>query len=94
MTDTPCPDTPARIHLPCLLTALTIMFGGTLYPPLMADAAGKADHGLALALFLAMSAGLIRGVGFVPRHPVWRKLFSGWTCLLALALAAFLKTQH
>ena len=94
MTDTSSPDTPARIHLPSLLTALTIMFGGTLYPPLMADAAGKADHGLALALFLAMSAGLIRGVGFVPRRPVWRTLFSGWTCLLALALAAFLKTQH
>lgn len=94
MTDTSSPDTPARIHLPSLLTALTIMFGGTLYPPLMADAAGKADHGLALALFVAMSTGLIRGVGFVPRHTFWRKLFSGWTCVLALALAVFLKAQH
>ena len=94
MTDTPCPDTPARIHLPSLLTALAIMFGGTLYPPLMADAEGKADHAMALALLLAMSAGLIRGVGFVPRDPLWRKLFSGWTCALALALGVFLKTRH
>ena len=44
------------------------MVGGTLYPPLMADAAGRADHGLAMALFWAMSAGFVRGVGFVPRR--------------------------
>lgn len=94
MTDTPFPADPVGIHLPSLLIALTIMLGGTLYPPLMADAAGKADHALALALFLAMSAGLIRGVGFVPRHPLWRILFSGWACTLALAVAIFLKAQH
>ena len=94
MTDTSHPAAPAQMHLPSLFVALTIMLGGTLYPPLMADAAGKAAHGLALALFLAMSTGLIRGVGFVPRHPVWRILFSGWACALALALAMFLKGQH
>jgi hypothetical protein len=38
-------------------------------------------------VLLAMSAGLIRGVGFVPRHLVWRLLFSGWACAAALALA-------
>ena len=94
MTDTPCPAAPTRLHLPSLLVALAIMLGGTLYPPLMADAAGKTDHGLAMAVFLAMSAGLVRGVGFVPRHPLWRILFSGWTCALALTLAIVLKAQH
>lgn len=94
MTDTSYPAAPARMHLPSLLTALTIMLAGTLYPPLMADAAGKADHGLALALFVAMSAGLVRGVGFVPHHPLWRILFSGWACALALVLTMFLKGQH
>jgi hypothetical protein len=57
------------MHLPSLFVALTIMLGGTLYPPLMADAAGKADHGLALALFLAMSTGLIRGWASCPVTP-------------------------
>jgi predicted membrane protein len=71
-----------RIHLPCLLTALVIMMGGTLYPPLLMDAAGRADHLLAGLALLAMSAGFVRGVGFVPRLTLLRWLFSGWTCLL------------
>jgi predicted membrane protein len=74
--------------------ALAIMVGGTLYPPLLADAAGKADHGLALALFWAMSAGFVRGVGFVPRLWVWRSLFSGWGCVVALLLAGALRLGH
>jgi predicted membrane protein len=88
------PAPPSRVHLPSLAVALTIMVGGTLYPPLMADAAGKADHALAMALFWAMSAGFIRGVGFVPRLLAWRWLFSGWSCTTALLLAAVLKFQH
>ena len=83
-----------RMQLPSLAVALVIMVAGTLYPPLMADAAGKADHNLAMALFWAMSAGFVRGVGFVPRLWVWRALFSGWSCAAALLLAAVLKLQH
>jgi predicted membrane protein len=71
-----------------------IMVVGTLYPPVMADAAGHADHRLAMALFWAMSAGFVRGVGFVPRLWVWRAIFSGWACAVALLLAAVLKLQH
>ncbi len=81
----------SRLHLPCLGVALLIMLAGSLFPPLLADAAGKADHGLAGALFAAMSAGLVRGVGFVPRRAVWRLLFSGWACLAALGLAAWIR---
>lgn len=84
----------SRVHLPSLAVALTIMVAGTLYPPLMADAAGKADHGLAMALFWAMSAGFIRGVGFVPFATVWRWLFSGWACALGLFAALALKWVH
>jgi predicted membrane protein len=83
-----------RIQWPSLAVALVIMVAGTLYPPLMADAAGKADHNLAMALFWAMSAGFVRGVGFVPRLWVWRAIFSGWACAVALLLAAVLKLQH
>ena len=85
---------PARMHLPSLAVGLLIMVGGTLYPPLMADVAGKADHTLAMALFWAMSAGFVRGVGFVPQRWIWRALFSGWACAAALLLAAVLKLQH
>lgn len=81
------PATP-RLHLPSLAVGLAIMLGGTAYPWVLSTAAGRADHGLALLLFWAMSAGFIRGVGFVPRARVWRWLFSGWACLLALGLAS------
>ncbi|MDE1948211.1 MAG: hypothetical protein KGL43_16710 [Burkholderiales bacterium] len=70
------------------------MVAGTLYPPLMVNASGMADHGLATALFWAMSAGFVRGVGFVPRVAVWRWLFSGWSCAAALLLAAALRLSH
>jgi predicted membrane protein len=75
------------MHLPSLVVGLAIMLGGTVYPLVMANAAGRADHLLAMLLFWAMSAGFIRGVGFVPRAVVWRWLFSGWACALALGLA-------
>lgn len=82
---------PARVHLPSLLAALAIMLVGSVYPLLFADAQGRADHGLAMALFWAMSAGLVRGVGFVPCLSVWRWLFSGWACAAALVLAMGLR---
>lgn len=87
-------DTPPRVHGPGLVVALAIMVAGTLYPPLMADATGRADHGLAFALFWAMSSGFVRGVGFVPRARVWRWLFSGWSCALALIAALAFKWLH
>lgn len=83
--------TDSRVHWPALLAALAIMLVGSVYPLLFADASGKADHGLAMALFWAMSAGLVRGVGFVPRWALWRWLFSGWACCAGLALAAWLR---
>lgn len=83
-----------RMHLPALAVAMLIMIAGTLYPPLMADATGQADHGLAMALFWAMSAGFVRGVGFVPQRWPWRAAFSGWSAATALLLALVLKLQH
>jgi len=85
------PVTQVALSLPCLAVALTIMVFGTLYPPLMARADGRADHALALALFWAMSAGFVRGMGLVPRATGWRWLFSGWSCALGLLLAGLFK---
>ncbi len=85
---------PSRLNLLSLAVALFIMVGGTVYPPVMADASGRADHGLALALFWAMSAGFVHGVGFVPRHRVWRWLWGGLSVVTALGVAVVLKSQH
>lgn len=81
----------SRVHVPSLMAALLLMVVGSVDPLLFSDASGQADHGLAMALFWAMSAGLVRGVGFVPRFVLWRWLFSGWACLAGLALAALLR---
>jgi predicted membrane protein len=79
-----------RLHWPCLLTALAIMLAGTAYPPLFADGRGGADHGLAMLLFWAMSAGFVAGLGFVPRAPAWRWLFSPASCAAGVAGAVLL----
>ena len=79
---------PTSLHWPSLAAGLVLMLAGTAYPLVFARADGHADHGLALLLFWAMSAGFVRGVGFIPRYRAWRLLFSGWACLAALALAA------
>lgn len=81
----------ASLHLPSLMTALAIMGAGTIYPLIFADHSGKADHTLAFTLFWAMSAGLVRGVGFIPNHLVWRVIFSGWACAFGCVLAAWLR---
>ena len=80
-----------RIHAASLAAGLIVMAVGTVYPYIAANGAGHADHALAMLLFWAMSAGLVRGVGFIPRHWVWRVLFSGWSCALALALFGLLR---
>ncbi|RUP28724.1 MAG: hypothetical protein EKK45_12010 [Curvibacter sp.] len=90
-------DPPAKapvsspLHLPCLATALIIMLVGTLYPAIMTDRLGHPDHRLAGLLLYAMSAGFVRGLGFIPSHLLWRWTFSGWACLLALTGAAVLR---
>lgn len=79
------------LHGPCLAVALAVMLGGTLYPPLFAGPDGHADHRFAMALFWAMSAGFVRGVGFVPRARWARVLLSPWAMLVALGIAAALR---
>lgn len=84
----------ASTHWPSLTAAVMIMVIATLDPRWLAHPSGAADHLLASFLFLAMSAGFVRGVGFIPRWWLWRVLFSGWTCALGLALAAAAKWVH
>jgi len=81
----------SSLHLPCLAVGLVIMVAGTLYPAIMTDRLGHPDHRLASALLWAMSAGFVRGLGFIPSHAVWRWSFSGWATLLSLAIAVGLR---
>ena len=86
MSSTATPAAPAgRLRPGLLALAIMIMLGTSIYPNVLASAAGAADHWAATALFWAMSTGFISGVGFRPRHVVWRTLFSPASCLLALA---------
>lgn len=71
-----------------LLLAGGLTLGLTIYPQFVVDSAGQADHRAALALMVAISSGFVRGVGFVPLHPLPRWIFSTPVCLLATALAA------
>ena len=82
---------PSHVHAPSLTIAIVIMLAATVYSPSMVDATGKADHGLMTALFFAMSAGFVRGVGFVPQALAWRCFFSSWACMAALAVALWIK---
>lgn len=74
-----------------LAVALFIMLGGSVYPLLFTGQGGGVDHGFTFAVFWAMSAGLVNGVGFKPKFVLWRWLFSGWACMGALLLAAWLR---
>ena len=79
--------------LPLIIAiALTLLL--TIYPPILTTPAGKADHAAATLALWSMSAGYIRGVGFVPRNRLLRVLFSTAACLVCLALSATLIAQH
>jgi predicted membrane protein len=71
--------------------ALAIMVGGSVYPFMFAGQEGGVDHKFVTAIFWAMSAGLVNGVGFIPRFWLWRWIFSGWACLASLLMAAGLR---
>lgn len=72
--------------------ALTLTL--TIYPLVLTTAAGRADHLAATLALWAMSAGYIRGVGFIPKNRGLRLLFSTGACLLTLAMAVVLIVRH
>ena len=85
-TDEIAPGMPGIAWLP-LSVGLGLLMVMTVLPSIATDATGRADHLAALLLFWSMSAGFVRGVGFVPYHPVPRLLLSAAACLIALGLA-------
>lgn len=83
--------TQAGLHWPSLLVAIVLMLLGSIAPIYLADAQGQASHGLATLVFWAMSAGFVRGVGFIPQARLWRWLLSGRACGFALISALLLR---
>lgn len=77
-----------------LTIAIVITLVLTLYPLALSKADGKADHLAATLLFWAMSAGFVRGVGFVPKHRVLRPLLSSAACVLLFILSVALVARH
>jgi len=69
---------------PPLLLAIVLTLLLTVYPQLLTRE-GHADHLAAMLLMWAMSAGFVRGTGFIPRHRLPRWLLSGLSAFLALA---------
>lgn len=68
-----------------LLIALGITVVVSIYPQ-AATVAGHADHPALMALFWSMTAGFVRGVGFVPVNPVGRWLCSATACYVGFVL--------
>lgn len=77
---------PARTRPLALLLGVGLMLGISLQPQWLTTQEGLADHPAAMLLMWAMSAALVRGVGFVPLHWLPRGLLglpAMWLALLA-----------
>lgn len=83
----------AAMAWPALGAGLLLMVGITAYPLVLVGKGGKADHVAAMLAAWGMCAGLVRGVGFIPRTPVLRLLMSGPACAVALLILSALLTS-
>ncbi len=81
---------PTKIAWVPLLIAMIICVGVTIFPSFLVDSQGHADHAAASALFWAMSAGFIRGVGFIPKSVILRWLFSTTSCVIGVLITLYL----
>ena len=79
-----------KIALLPLTIAIIICFFVSIVPQLLVNHEGIANHGAATCLFMAMSAGFIRGVGFVPKNKIIRGLFSTYSCLFFVLCTAYI----
>jgi predicted membrane protein len=88
----PSPASPPPPHgggwsIPALFIGVAVTLVMTVYPFAAAKTGGAPDMLAASLLFWAMSAGFVRGLGFIPRLLVLRWLLSLPASLIALAAA-------
>jgi predicted membrane protein len=93
-SETASSEAGGRTQLPALATGLLLMVAVTAYPRFVVDSTGRANHLLAMAVFWAMTAGFVRGVGFIPRTAWIRWVLSGRACCVALVGAALIEAQR
>lgn len=86
--------TRSRVHGLSLAVGLILMGVVTADPRLLANKMGRPDHMLVLTVAWAMTAGLVHGVGFVPRTAWIRRVLSGYACAVALVCTALVRTWH
>lgn len=68
--------------------ALSIMLGIVAYPPFLINiVTDKPDHMAAMFMYWSMSAGFIRGIGFIPKNKTLSWLFGHTACFVCLLLA-------
>lgn len=80
----PLPSKPAHTALLPLCVAILITLVVSVYPPILTDKEGHTDYWAALMIFWAMTAGYVRGVGFIPRVGWCRWLLSSWALAVAV----------
>ena len=68
-----------------LIIALSIMLLIVAYPPVFINALGRVQYAPLLLLLCAMSAGFVRGIGFIPRQLLVRLVLSRMACYFTLA---------
>jgi predicted membrane protein len=81
------PHTSGGWSVPALFIGIAVTVVMTVYPFAASRANGAPDMLAASLLFWAMSAGFVRGLGFVPHILVLRILLSLPASLIALAAA-------
>ncbi len=86
MSEVPRRASSPASRLMSLLLALVVSGLIFTYP----KALGHANHGLLMLVMLGVSAGFVHGVGFVPRHLLWRLVFSPWTAWTAMGVGLWL----
>jgi predicted membrane protein len=80
------PRTSGGWSLLSLLIGICVTLLITVYPHAAAKGDGSADMMAAAFLFWAMSAGFVRGVGFIPNNKILAAIFSLPAALLALTV--------
>lgn len=85
---------PMRVLSWLLATPLALLL--LIHPGAMLDSQGRYSHSLLMLVMWGVSCAFIHGVGFTPRHWLWRALFSPWLgwglCGLGYALLYLART--
>lgn len=81
------PASQAKMSWPSLILGLGIMMVISIYPVAFANKFGKVNHTALMFLMWSMMAGIIHGVGFIPKSKILQFSFSGYTAFIVFLIA-------